>query len=365
MTPVASYQTQITPLIIQWRHCPCIFGVTRSASQPSFTDMPQSHDHSGDDNGVFTRCFKWHGKTVSRCPLLFIALPLVAMAVFAGGLSRLVIDSDPDTIWVPPTSNTSLQQKYFDAAYDPFFRINQINILLDDAWTPGSNSSTDMVNRPFYSATTDTDRMAAGIMTREYMQAALALQLAISGATAVLDGGQSWTLSDLCYKPIQGETCLIETPLDWFWSDPESLSGASAADIQNAAANNNIETVKLLHPTYMPGWSTIHTPMMPTVILGGAQCLHANVTGFEPSACGGCGTYAKALIITFLIQATAELTPAAQAWEEQVFLSMASNFSYPGLRVSYMAQRSLQDQINDLGSQNKVCVSNIWGRLLE
>lgn len=312
------------------------------------------HDHAGA-GGLLSRFFRWHGKTVSRCPLLFIAAPILVLASFAAGLNRLIIDDDPNIIWVPPTSNTSLQEQYFNAAFDPFFRINQINILLDQSWSPSDDNAT-MSQRPFYSPTTSQDRIASGALTREYMMAALALQLSIVNANATDSSGNVWTLADLCYKPIQGEGCLIETPLDWFFSDPNALKGASAADIQNAAANNNLEAVKLLHPNYLPGWSSIHTPMMPSVILGGMDCLHANVTGFQPSVCGGCGTYAEALVITFLLQATEALTPAAQAWEQQVFLAMASNFSYPGLRVSYMAQRSLQDQINELGSQNKIVI---------
>jgi hypothetical protein len=85
---------------------------------------------------------------------------------------------------------------------------------------------------------------------------------------------------------------------------------------------------------------------MASVVLGGTDCLHGSVPGFEPSVCGGCGQYATSLILTFLLQATPELNDAGAEWEQEVFLPLASAFSYPGLRASYMAQRSIQDQID-------------------
>jgi hypothetical protein len=313
------------------------------------------------DDSLLGRLFRRHGKTLARFPVLFILVPALIIASFAAGFRYLVIDDDPDVIWVPPTADTSLQQTFFDAAFDPFFRVNQIMILLDDAYEPAGaanasapfNSSLIPPGRRYYSNQTDIDRAAAGILTAEYMLAALDLQLAITAGNA----SDGTALADLCYRPIQGADCLVETPLDYFFSDPRALAGASAGEIQNATANRKVAAVAALHPSYDPGWTTIHTPMMPTVILGGTGCLRANVSGFAPSVCGGCGTYANSLVITFLLQASPDVADAGAQWEQDVFLPLAANWSYPGLRISYMAQRSVQDQIGLLGSQNEMTVA--------
>lgn len=291
--------------------------------------------------------FRRLGRGAARCPALFIAAPLVVFLAFLVGFKDLVIDSDPDTIWVPPGSDTSLQQHFSDDAFDPFYRINQLILLLDE-----SGGGARATGGSFYSNTTAGDVPTVGILTREYMLAALELQAAIV-ATPASDGS---TLDRLCFKPIQGSGCLIETPLDYFLSDAAALGAASVADIQAAIDNRLVPVVSARHAGYLPGWSSIHTPMMPSVILGGAGCLRGNVSGFKPSVCGGCGVYANALVITFLLQATSALAPAAAAWESEVFLAAAANFSYPGLRISYMAQRSVSDEIARLGAQNQLVV---------
>jgi hypothetical protein len=80
------------------------------------------------------------------------------------------------------------------------------------------------------------------------------------------------------------------------------------------------------------------------------------VPGYNVSVCGGCGSYATSLVLTFLLQATPDLSGAAAAWERDVFLNATAAFSYPGLRASYMAQRSIGDEIAVVASQNTLVV---------
>lgn len=115
------------------------------------------------------------------------------------------------------------------------------------------------------------------------------------------------------------------------------------------------------HYDYTPCWSTIHTPLLQDVVLGGIDCLHAPVAGFTPSVCGGCGYYASAVMLTFLARASDDVADTAARWEQEVFLPVAGNFSHPGLRISYMAQRSVSDEIEvvDQQNQNVVLISYV------
>lgn len=63
-----------------------------------------------------------HALRVGKHPLKFIGAALAFAAVVIGGLSRVFVDSNPESIWVPPTSTTMLQQDFFNNAYDPFYR---------------------------------------------------------------------------------------------------------------------------------------------------------------------------------------------------------------------------------------------------
>ena len=71
------------------------------------------------------------GRVAASRPLLCASLPALVAVALSFGLLALDIDSDPDTIWVPPTSPLSLQRTYFDAAFDPFFRISQVIVSLE------------------------------------------------------------------------------------------------------------------------------------------------------------------------------------------------------------------------------------------
>lgn len=88
---------------------------------------------------------------------------------------------------------------------------------------------------------------------------------------------------------------------------------------------------------------------------GGIGCLRGPVPGYNSSVCGGCGHYASAVMMTLLLQNTPQLADKAARWEKEVFIPLAANLSsaYPGLlRVTYMAERSVSDQIAIVDEQN-------------
>lgn len=94
---------------------------------------------------------KW-GKFVATSPLKVILTCVAFMLALSSGLYRLSVDNDPEasglvslftfshsiswflvrrslpaqSIWVPPTSQTALQQDAFNAVFSPFYRIEQV-----------------------------------------------------------------------------------------------------------------------------------------------------------------------------------------------------------------------------------------------
>ena len=59
-------------------------------------------------------------------PLLAHLRDLGVDTVLVAGMAFVDINSDPNAIWVPPTSTTSLQQNQFNAVFNPFYRIEQV-----------------------------------------------------------------------------------------------------------------------------------------------------------------------------------------------------------------------------------------------
>ena len=175
-----------------------------------------------DRNSRLAAAFRWHGKHVARFPLVYIVAPLVIAGIVCVGMKELTIDTDPDLIWVPPTSDTALQKRFFDAAFDPFFRINQVILSLDESTATSAPSP-------------------AGVLTREYMQAALSLQLALVAGVA----SDGTTLNEVCYKPIPGQGCLLETPMDYVFSDPVVLATLNDSDIQYAVDCQTLDALEV------------------------------------------------------------------------------------------------------------------------
>lgn len=68
---------------------------------------------------------KW-GRMVARRPVATIVCCVVFLALAGSGVVLLDVQSDPEKIWVPPTSQTALQQNHFNKVFDPFYRIEQV-----------------------------------------------------------------------------------------------------------------------------------------------------------------------------------------------------------------------------------------------
>ena len=88
-------------------------------------------------------------------------------------------------------------------------------------------------------------------------------------------------------------------------------------------------------------------PVMQKVVLGGISCEY-NIKG----ALGDqCVPKAKALMATYLLNNDLFTTDAASQWEKEVYLATIQKhqpiFNQNQLELSYMAERSIPDELND------------------
>ena len=301
-------------------------------------------------DSFLSRSFSRYAKAyASRYPRVSIALSACASIILASGIflapGKLIIDSDPDKIWVPPGTPSALEEAFFNAAFDPFYRVNQAIISLADP-TDASTGSGGTIN---------DGGSAAGILQKGYFQSVLSLQEALRN-TPASDGT---VLSDICFKPIEGRGCLIETPLDYFRSNATTLDQLTPPLVQDALLCRHI-----LGQTSIPCVSDIGVPELPQVVLGGTSCPSADIPGFNASVCGGCGKAAQALMLTFLLENTAGDMQRALNWEKDVFLRLSSSFSAPGLKIAYYSQRSITDELEIVETQNQFVIAISYAAML-
>ena len=304
--------------------------------------------------------FRGYVRAAVRCPLLFIALALAVPALLASSLlwgSPLVIDTDPNLIWVPPGSTTFRQKALFDAAFDPFFRVSQVFLSLEDGagGAPGQDAQF-------------------GVLQREYFLAALALQEALlAGATS-----RGETLESVCFRLERGGPCLIQSPLNYFQSRRGVVEQLTNADIQQFLAcafpadfcarnpfecSNHTDHPENDSPNYIACVKD-GVPMIPEVVLGGRGLLpvanasaagNASASGYF-SVCGAAPQTARSLVLTLLLDSTPQAAAAGARWEQEVFLPLVRGFAAPGLRASYMAERSISDALAIVDEQNQFVV---------
>lgn len=312
-----------------------------------------------------SRIFRAYAHAIYARPTTIIVLSALITAAFASGIlfAGLQIDANPEKIWVPEASITAQQERFFDAAFDPFFRVNQaiialqagvpsddVNLAQSVGWAAPAGSTRVALGSGAILRTIGNASDPAGILQLPYFQALYDLQQLVAN-TSASDGT---VLDDICYKPIAGKGCLVESPLDYFRNNITAIQQLTPPLIQDALACRHI-----LGQTTIPCMSEIGVPVQPEVVLGGTGCPSSPIPGFNQSICGGCGNAAQALVLTYLLQDTPELTDKGALWEHDVFLPLVSQFAgaHAGeLATSYMAQRSIQDELTIVNTQNAFVV---------
>ena len=100
-------------------------------------------------------------------------------------------------MWVPDASRAAVEQDYFAKEFGFFFRINT-------GWISPMNPTGDAV--------------ADNVFKHPYLDMVQHLQDSIVNDISSING-MNFTLDNFCYKPISGEGCILEGPLQYFKSN--------------------------------------------------------------------------------------------------------------------------------------------------
>lgn len=298
------------------------------------------------------------GKLCSRAPVRVSLAALLCSLVLCLGLTRMRVQTDPQELWVPPTSVAAQEQARFNALFHPFFRIQQLIFYVDDDSPDAHANGSCSLN-----ATDD-------LVQRKYLLKLAEIEAQIREASVVstIVPNATLALENFCYKPIRGKGCLVTSPFQ-YWLGNASLL-ASDPDIKLTTA---CQTTDQFLKERAPCMDQIGVPVMRNVVFGGitADTCHAN-----PDPCGETTPQARALMVTFLLHSNPEnatYTQLVEEWETRVFLSIAERAraslqsaslspalphapAFDGMQLTYMAQRSIADSLVVQTSQNAFIV---------
>lgn len=306
--------------------------------------------------GILNKIFYNIGKGAAHHPYItFLSAILVTIACGLGFLN-LRVTSDPQELWVPPTSRANIEQEYFMNHFGAFFRINEMMIVPSDP-----DKSTQDIFRP------------------EYLKLLYYLQDAVEKGTVEKDG-KTYGHSDFCYKPITGEGCLVTSPMG-FWKMNYTAIPETAEQVKIDA-----QCIPRADQTGRVCFDRIGVPVQVSAIFGGTRCIKD-----DTQPCAPCRTEASAYMVTFLLNNNDYSNPVAEEWEKQVFIKNIKTFNrfadyhtdlpegvedynhelYENLKsvyedpankemlklkIDYLSERSIPDQLEQITDQNKFVI---------
>lgn len=301
------------------------------------------------------------GKLCSRAPLRVSLAALLCSLVLCLGLTRMRVQTDPQELWVPPTSVAAQEQGRFNALFRPFFRVQQLIFYVDSSDVAGSCTSN----------------VTDDLVQRKYLLKMAEVESAISHAKvqSAIFPNVTLGLEDFCYKPIKGKGCLVTSPFQYWLGNVTLLQ--TDPDIKLTTA---CQTTDPFLKEKSPCMDQNGVPVMRNVVFGGLSkdSCHEN-----PDPCGETTPQAKALMVTFLLHSNPEnetYTQMVEEWEQEVFLKIAQNAGlelsdqllpdtqtdsaaatrtidgFDGMKLTYMAQRSITDSLVVQTSQNAFIV---------
>ena len=272
--------------------------------------------------------FHWIGKKVATHPFFVSIISLLVTSIILTGLIFLDFELEPQKLWVSQTSQTNHQQLFFGKKFGAYFRINQMIMRHQN-----QSDESDIFKSTYLSKLFDLQEKIVSTQF-DFM-------------------GKNMSVDDFCYKPISGKGCMITSPTN-FWHENKT-------EFEKADDKQIKEIAKCLQTGIsgdMPCFDSIGTPIQINAIFGMQGC----EGGLNISECTVCEKTARSMSVTFLLQNDFYTNKAAEIWEQSVFQKLIKEFNEneeknnSDLRIYYMMERSVSDELNIESEQNIVVV---------
>jgi Niemann-Pick C1 protein len=273
------------------------------------------------------------GEAFASRPGRVIVLCIGTTALFATFLvgSPLQLLTDPVELWAQPGARSSTDKAFFDGAFGPFWRTTML--IISHAGNMSGRTAVEY-------------GVLASIVA--FQQQAEALRVSCADvlredARASCLPNETFQLEQLCYQPVPGSGCLVQSALEYFQVNRTRLDQVSGcppsdadADACNAAIASYVDTCTQEGTSRRECWARNSMPLVNAQVLFGVP---SNKTSASPSQ-------SEALIITYLLNNDAWTVPRAAAWERKLRNLVAdADTPLAGLRVSYSTESSLEEEL--------------------
>ncbi|KAK4808340.1 hypothetical protein QYF61_024219 [Mycteria americana] len=291
---------------------------------------------------VLARAFRRWGTLVAGHPVVVLAAAVVLAGGLSAGLVTVRLTTDPVELWSAPGSRARQEKDFYDRHFGPFLRTNQVIVT-----APGRPSSG-------YESVVLGAKNFSGVLSEEVLRALLELQERLAAATAWAPAaGREVTLSDVCYAPLNPTNpglrdCCVNSVTQYFQNNGTRLA-MTATQAEGKVTGtvdwhdhliycvNSPLSFKDITALELSCMADYGGPVFPYIAFGGYP--------------GSEYTEAEALIVTYSLNNFPHDDPRHEwvlSWERR-FLEVVGDFQRahgPNLSVTFMAERSLEDEIN-------------------
>ncbi|XP_054660508.1 NPC1-like intracellular cholesterol transporter 1 [Grus americana] len=291
---------------------------------------------------VLARAFRWWGTLVAGHPVVVLVVAAVLAGLLSAGLVTLRLTTDPVELWSAPGSRARQEKAFHDEHFGPFLRTNQVIVT-----APGRPSSG-------YESVVLGAKNFSGVLSEEVLRALLELQERLAATTAWAPAsGREVTLSDICYAPLNPTQpglgdCCVNSVTQYFQNNGTHLA-MTATQLDGKVTGtvdwrdhliycvNSPLSFKDITALELSCMAEYGGPVFPYIAFGGYP--------------GSEYTEAEALIVTYSLNNFPRDDPRHEwvlSWEQR-FLEVVGDFQRthgPNLSVTFMAERSLEDEIN-------------------
>lgn len=280
-------------------------------------DAPKGQGRSGSGRPSCHSRQLWSlvARSASRYPCAVLSCSLMVTVLFGLGIFRLELQTDPVELWVPPGSELLQQKQYFDKNFGAFYRVEHVFIRPND---PARSIMEPSLLLEWQQLQTELEQLVT----------------TSPSSSSHSEPERNITFADLCYKPVPGEGCLVVSVLEYWEGDGspalnEETTEPEVKEWINKCANE--QTIKSC-------LGRIGVPTFPYVVLGGYPKDTFDYVN------------ATVLAVSFLLDNEPQIREDAEAWE-LAWLERVGQGS-PNLSLNYMAERSIEDEIERSSSED-------------
>ncbi|XP_071883311.1 NPC1-like intracellular cholesterol transporter 1 [Anas platyrhynchos] len=287
--------------------------------------------------------FRRWGTLVARHPVPVLVVAAVVAIGLSVGMVTLQLTTDPVELWSAPGSQARQEKAFYDEHFGPFLRTCQVIVTARDQ-RPGTTYNSVVLGAKNFSR----------VLSAEVLEALLELQDQLTGASVwVEEEGREVTLQDVCYAPLNPSEpsladCCINSVTQYFQNNRTHLAMEATQTVGKETGTvdwhdhliycvNSPLSFKDITTLELSCMAEYGGPVFPYIALG----------GYPDSEY----TQAEALIVTYSLNNFPRSDPRHQwvlSWEQR-FLEVVRDFQRnhsQNLSVSFMAERSLEDEIN-------------------